>query len=180
MKVIIVCSIDHSSLKLHFIAAASLYFSAVPSLPTQDKTYKNASNAHFVLLRLERMMASLNRDFNQDQKCLGTLLFQSSRFNLDFNCNSRSLCIMFLLSRTMQWWIFSNTLRFWRCLLKVFQKTNEIFSRISALASKKRSNQKNKGTLYHFIPLIRRHCITHYYRTRAIIIRGLYIVNPLF
>ena len=37
-----------------------------------------------------------------------------------------------------------------------FQKTNEIFSRISALASKKRSNQKNKGTLYqdYFIPLI--------------------------
>ena len=65
-KCIIVCSRDHSSLKLHFIAAASLYFSAVPSLPTQDKTYKNASNAHFVLLRLERMMASLNRDFNQD------------------------------------------------------------------------------------------------------------------
>ena len=30
-----------------------------------------------------------------------------------------------------------------------FQKTNKFFSRISALASKKRSNQKNKGTLYH-------------------------------
>ena len=30
-----------------------------------------------------------------------------------------------------------------------FQKTNEIFSRISALASKKRSNQKNNGTLFH-------------------------------
>ena len=28
------------------------------------------------------------------------------------------------------------------------QNTNEIFSRISALASKKMSNQKNKGTLY--------------------------------
>jgi hypothetical protein len=27
------------------------------------------------------------------------------------------------------------------------KKTNEIFLRISALASKKRSNQKNKGTL---------------------------------
>ena len=29
------------------------------------------------------------------------------------------------------------------------QNTNEFFSRISALASKKSSNQKNKGTLYH-------------------------------
>ena len=29
-----------------------------------------------------------------------------------------------------------------------FQKKNEIFSRISALTSKMRSNQKNKGTLY--------------------------------
>ena len=38
---------------------------------------------------------------------------------------------------------------FW--CLQIFQKTNEIFSRISALASKKRSNQKNLG---HFIPLI--------------------------
>ena len=129
-KCIIVCSRDHSSLKLHFIAAASLYFSAVPSLPTQDKTYKNASNAHFVLLRLERMMASLNRDFNQDQKCLRTLLFQSSRFNLDFNCNSRSLCIMFLLSHTMQWWIFSNTLRFLRCLLD-FRSKVEYLLRIA-------------------------------------------------
>ena len=35
---------------------------------------------------------------------------------------------------------------FW--CLKIFQKTNEIFSGISALASKKRSNQKEKGTLY--------------------------------
>ena len=33
---------------------------------------------------------------------------------------------------------------FW--CLQIFQKTNEIFSRISALAYKKRSNQKNKGT----------------------------------
>ena len=33
--------------------------------------------------------------------------------------------------------------------LQIFQKTNEIFSRISALASKKRSNQKDKGILYH-------------------------------
>ena len=32
--------------------------------------------------------------------------------------------------------------------LQIFQKTNEIVSRISAIASKKRSNQKNKGTLY--------------------------------
>ena len=29
------------------------------------------------------------------------------------------------------------------------KKTNKFFSRISALASKKRSNQKNKGTLHH-------------------------------
>ena len=29
------------------------------------------------------------------------------------------------------------------------QKTNEIFLRISALASKERSNQKNKGILLH-------------------------------
>ena len=39
---------------------------------------------------------------------------------------------------------------FW--YLQIFQKNNEMFSRISALASKMRSNQKNKG---HFIPLIR-------------------------
>ena len=37
---------------------------------------------------------------------------------------------------------------FW--CLQIFQKTKEIFSRISALASKKKSNQKNKD----FIPLI--------------------------
>ena len=36
---------------------------------------------------------------------------------------------------------------FWRP--KIFQETKEIFSRISAQASKKRWNQKNKGTLYH-------------------------------
>ena len=39
-----------------------------------------------------------------------------------------------------------------KCPFGVFKsskKTNEIFSRISALASKKRSNQKNKRTLYH-------------------------------
>ena len=39
-----------------------------------------------------------------------------------------------------------------KCPYGVFKspkKTNEIFSRISAQASKKRSNQKNKGTLYH-------------------------------
>ena len=38
-----------------------------------------------------------------------------------------------------------------KCPFGVFKsskKTNEIFSRISALASKKRSNKKNKGTLY--------------------------------
>ena len=42
---------------------------------------------------------------------------------------------------------------FFKCPFGVFKssKNNEIFSRISALASKKRSNQKNKG---HFIPLI--------------------------
>ena len=34
---------------------------------------------------------------------------------------------------------------------KSHQKTNEILSRISALASKKRSNQKNKLTLYHYL-----------------------------
>ena len=34
--------------------------------------------------------------------------------------------------------------------LQIFQKTNEFFFRISALASKKRSNQKNRGTLYHY------------------------------
>ena len=33
--------------------------------------------------------------------------------------------------------------------LQISQKTNQFFSRISVLASKKRSNQKNKGTLYH-------------------------------
>ena len=31
----------------------------------------------------------------------------------------------------------------------LIKKTNEIFLRISALASKKRSDQKNKDTLYH-------------------------------
>ena len=35
---------------------------------------------------------------------------------------------------------------FWS--LQIDQKTNKFFVRISALASKKRSNQKNKGTLY--------------------------------
>ena len=39
---------------------------------------------------------------------------------------------------------------FW--CLQISQKTNKNFSRISALASKNRSNQKNKGTLY--VPLI--------------------------
>ena len=34
---------------------------------------------------------------------------------------------------------------------KSTKKTNEIFVRISALASKKRSIQKNKGTLYHYL-----------------------------
>ena len=32
---------------------------------------------------------------------------------------------------------------------QIDQKTNEIFVKIHALASKKRSNQKNKSTLYH-------------------------------
>ena len=39
-----------------------------------------------------------------------------------------------------------------KCPFGVFKsskKTNKIFSRLSALASKKRSNQKNKGTSYH-------------------------------
>ena len=36
---------------------------------------------------------------------------------------------------------------FW--CLQIFQKTNKKNSRISALASKKRSNQKYKDTLYH-------------------------------
>ena len=39
-----------------------------------------------------------------------------------------------------------------KCPFGVFKsskKTNEIFSRISGLASKKGSSQKNKGTLYH-------------------------------
>ena len=36
--------------------------------------------------------------------------------------------------------------------LQIDQKTNEIFVKISTLASKKRSNQKNKGTLS--VPLI--------------------------
>ena len=39
-----------------------------------------------------------------------------------------------------------------KCPFGVFKspkKTNKCFSRISALASKKRSNQKDKGTLYH-------------------------------
>ena len=39
-----------------------------------------------------------------------------------------------------------------KCLFGVFRstkKTNQIFVRISALASKRRSNQKSKGTLYH-------------------------------
>ena len=39
---------------------------------------------------------------------------------------------------------------FW--CLQISQKIHEIFSRISAIASKKRSNQKNKGNLY--VPLI--------------------------
>ena len=38
---------------------------------------------------------------------------------------------------------------FW--CLQISQKTNEIFSRILALASKKRSNQKNKDTLFHYL-----------------------------
>ena len=40
----------------------------------------------------------------------------------------------------------------YKCPFGVFKspkKNNKNFSRISALASKKRSNQKNKGTLYH-------------------------------
>ena len=32
-----------------------------------------------------------------------------------------------------------------------FPKSNEMFLRISALASKMRPNQKNKGTLYHYV-----------------------------
>ena len=39
-----------------------------------------------------------------------------------------------------------------KCLFGVIvwtKKNNELFSRISALASKKRSNQKNKGTLLY-------------------------------
>ena len=39
-----------------------------------------------------------------------------------------------------------------KCPFGVFkssEKPTKIFSRISALASKKRSNQENKGTLYH-------------------------------
>jgi hypothetical protein len=32
-----------------------------------------------------------------------------------------------------------------------FQKTNEIFSKISSIASKKSSDQKNKGTLYYWL-----------------------------
>jgi hypothetical protein len=36
---------------------------------------------------------------------------------------------------------------FW--YLEIDQKNNEIVARIFALASKKRSNQKSKGTLYH-------------------------------
>ena len=36
---------------------------------------------------------------------------------------------------------------FW--CLQIFQKTNEFFSRISALVFRNRSNHKSKGTLYH-------------------------------
>ena len=36
---------------------------------------------------------------------------------------------------------------FW--CLQIFQKNNEIFVRISALAPEKGSSQENKGTLYH-------------------------------
>ena len=39
-----------------------------------------------------------------------------------------------------------------KCHFSVFKsskKTNELFSRISDLASKKRSNQENKDTLFH-------------------------------
>ena len=34
-------------------------------------------------------------------------------------------------------------------VFKLIKKTNKFFVKISALASKKKSNQKNKGTLYH-------------------------------
>ena len=35
--------------------------------------------------------------------------------------------------------------------LHISQKTNEFFARISALASKQRSNQKNKDNFYHYV-----------------------------
>ena len=41
---------------------------------------------------------------------------------------------------------------FW--CLQISQKTNEIFSRISALASKKRWNQKNKGFYFDSLTLL--------------------------
>ena len=40
---------------------------------------------------------------------------------------------------------FNFQMLFW--CLQISQKTNKLLLRISALASKKRSNQKNKGTL---------------------------------
>ena len=52
----------------------------------------------------------------------------------------------------LAFWIWSIKVSYFKMsfwCLQIFQKTNEIFPRISAIASKKRSNQKNKGTLYH-------------------------------
>ena len=40
---------------------------------------------------------------------------------------------------------------FW--CLQIIQKTNEFFSRISALTSKKMLSKKNKGTLYHWMEI---------------------------
>ena len=48
--------------------------------------------------------------------------------------------------------VISKVQLIWKCPFDVFKltkKTNEIFVKIFALASKKRPNQKNKGTLYH-------------------------------
>ena len=66
--------------------------------------------------------------FEKMQQTLGRLLFFSSDHREKVQISPKGQ-LMF----------------FW--CLQIFQKIHEIISRISALASKKRSNQKNKGTI---------------------------------
>ena len=53
----------------------------------------------------------------------------------------------------LKWWMMQRSVKFemffW--CLQIVQNTNKIFVRISALGSKKRSNQKNKNSVYHYV-----------------------------